>query len=194
MSWSISLYPATEYKGIVAFGNLVESETEWTVGTFYIPAYGHNDFSGIEKNFVFWSQDERLYCFYAVEHGQQTVLQLEQARVEEVFITPALPWAYGPLHGGAICRHDGSLYHFFNSRDKAGRYSIGCATMEGQPPFAMKSISPKPTLRGEEGVCLDKAARPKNHVVFACGAIRENGQTLLSYGFNDHSCRILKLT
>lgn len=54
MSWTISRYPSADFRCVVAYGELVPDGAGWKVGKYFIPKYGRNDFSGLEKNFVFW--------------------------------------------------------------------------------------------------------------------------------------------
>src|SRR6185436_20713552 len=97
-----------------------------------------------------------LYCWYGIVKGQQIVLRMDGARVEEVFQSEALPWAWGNIHGGAICPGtNGNFLLFFNSRiggkdREKHRYNIGVAELSGSPPFGMVRIARKPCVRGEE--------------------------------------------
>lgn len=200
ISFTVSQWPATEFRSIVAISTLTETPTHWEMSKPTIPQYGRNAFDGIEKNFIFISRGETLWCIYRVTGNEQIVLQLDGARVEEVFKAKALPWAKAEIHGGAVCEGpNGNLYHFFNSHTshkdrQLDRYFVGCAELSGLPPFDMLRISSAPILSGEEGYCLDKNPRFKPNVVFVCGAIYENGQFLVSFGFNDCQCKIEKLT
>lgn len=54
ISWTVSLWPATEFRAIVGYGQLLESSEAWTIGKFYIPDFGRNDFTACEKNWVFF--------------------------------------------------------------------------------------------------------------------------------------------
>lgn len=200
LSATISAYPATDFKAVCGYGALVEERESWRIKSFVIPSYGSNDFSAIEKNFVFFSQRETLYCIYGVIGNEQIVLQLEGGKVEEVYRSPSLQWPWGPIHGGAVCEAgNGSLYHFFNShtehKDRTlDRYRIAVAEIDGVAPFDMQRISQRPIIVGEEGACLDKNPRFKPNVCFACGAIQEGDGYLLSFGWNDAQCRLIRLT
>lgn len=134
-----------------------------------------------------------LYCWYGIVNKEQIILRLEGEGVKEVYRSPALEWKWGEIHGGAICRTPKQLLLFFNSRLR-GRYHCGCAELSGEPPFTMLRISKLPILYGQEGAKLDDNPRFKPRVVFACGAIWENNQVLLSYGFNDCESRIVRLS
>lgn len=200
-SCTVSQWPAAVFRSVVVIGELLETETHWKIHRFCIPQFGRNDFTNLEKNWVFWEHQSKLYCLYMTNKDQQTILEFDESfRVEQVHKSKALPWKQGPPHGGAICRSpNGNYLHFFNARtggtDRAShRYNIGCAELAGEPPFEVLRISASPLLLGEEGYCLDKNPRYKNNVVFSTGAIYENGQFLLAHGFNDAQCRIAKFT
>lgn len=200
ISFTVSQWPATEFRSIVAISTLTETPTHWEMSKPTIPHYGRNDFTAIEKNFIFISRGATLWCIYRVIGNDQIVLQLDGARVEEVFKAKALPWPKAEIHGGAICEGpNGNLYHFFNSHTshkdrQLDRYFVGCAELSGLAPFDMLRISSTPILTGVEGACLDGNPRYKNNVVFVCGAIYENGQFLISHGFNDAQCRIARFS
>lgn len=140
-----------------------------------------------------------LYCWYGVKNGQQIILRMDGARVDEVFQSQSMPWAWGDIHGGSICHgENGNLLLFFNSRingkDRSlDRYQIGVAELSGSPPFEMLRIASKPVVRGEEGICLDGNKRYKANVVFLCGAIREGEGWIISFGNNDNDGRLMKL-
>lgn len=199
VSWTISQWPATTFRSVVACGELVEGDESWRIVNFYLPHHGKNDFSATEKNWLFFSRHERLWCLY-LTGDEQIILQMEGGIVEEVIKSKALPWPYAPIHGGAICEgENGNLLHFFNSHtEKKDRllhfYRIGVAELSGQPPFDMLRISSRALVAGEEGVCLDKNPFFKSNVVFCCGAVPQNGHWLVGYGYNDCQCRIVKVT
>lgn len=198
-SFTVSQWPATEFRAVVGYGQLQETDTHWKLKTFYLPGYGKNDFTAIEKNWVFFETPAALFCWYGIVNDEQIVLQLEGPRIEEVFTSKALPWSQGPIHGGAICEGDnGNLLHFFNARtggkDRSHhRYNIGVEELSGAAPFDMLRIGVRPVLLGEEGYCLDDNKRFKPRVVFCCGAIKDGNSYIVSFGNNDNDCRIVRL-
>lgn len=200
ISWTVSQWPATEFKSVVAYGALLETPESFHIRPYHIPGYGANDFTTIQKNWLFISKGETLYSIYGVKNGEQIVLQLEGARVEEVFKSKALPWPYAELHGGAVCDFEnGNMLHVFNShtthRDRSlDRYRCGVAELSGVPPFDMLRLSKRPIITGEEGYCLDKNPRYKSNVAFVCGVIKDGDSFLISFGHNDNDCRIIRLT
>jgi hypothetical protein len=102
-SFTISQYPATTFASVVGYGRLTETKDAWHIGPYYIPNYESNDFTAIQKNWIFLSHGEQLWCIHGVRGNEQIVLQLEGARIEEVYKSKALPWRYADIHGGAIC-------------------------------------------------------------------------------------------
>lgn len=195
MVWTVSQYPAVQFRCITVFGQLVQDATGWTVGQHFAPQHGKNDFSALEKNWASFSFNGHIVCCYSTTEDVQTFLQVNNTgNIAAVLTSKALPWAYGPVHGGCITRKpDGKLLHFFNSRLNH-RYHVGAAELSPEPPFDMLRISKSPILYGQEGAKLDDNPRFKKNVVFACGAIWENNHVLLSYGWNDCESRIVRLS
>lgn len=189
MACTVSQYPTVQFRSIVLIAQLIQNETGWEIGKHYAVQYEGNDFSRTQKNWLCFQE----FCWYGVVYGEQIVLKLKDENVAEVYKSKSLEWKWGDIHGGAMCRTPKQLLLFFNSRLK-GRYHIGCAELSPEPPFTMLRISKSPILYGQEGAKLDDNPRFKPRVVFACGAIWENGNALLSYGENDHRCCVVKLS
>lgn len=200
LSYTNSLFPATVFRSVAAYGRLTQDAEGWKVGCI-IPQYGRNDFSALEKNWTFISRKHDLWCLYMTHERQATFIQLDGGKVVSEATGKVLPWGYGERHGGTIVsRPDGRHLHFFSSRTNAGsrernRYLIGCAELSAEPPFDMLRISRRPIVYGEEGANLDKKnKRFKPSVCFPTGAIQEGKDWLLAYGWNDCECRVLRLT
>lgn len=200
LSWTCSQYPTTQFRCVIVFGRLVFAEDRWQIERFAIPTYGKNDWTALEKNWVAFNVNGSLWSYYDTKEAVQTFIRLDGDKVVESVKSKSLEWRWGPIHGGAICRaENGNLLHFFNSRLgnlAAGthRYHVGVAELSPHPPFDMLRISSRPILHGEEGYCLDGHRWHKSNVVFACGAVRQAGEILLSYGWNDSKCRVVRLT
>lgn len=200
MSWTISQWPATIFRAVMCYSELQKTPEGWTAKGRNIPSFGKNNFSGIEKNWSFISHPAGLYCIYSTNETEQAVIKLNGSSAETVLQGSVLSWKHGPVHGGSVAPHlDGKLIHFFNSRTggeerNKHRYHIGCAILDGNPPFNMVGISKKPILSGEEGARVDNNVRFKPNVVFPCGAIKNGDGWLLAYGWNDCECRIARLT
>jgi predicted GH43/DUF377 family glycosyl hydrolase len=200
-SFTVSQYPAIEFRAIIVYGELVETDAAWTIPKFFIPAFGKNDFTGTEKNWLFWEHQGKLFCLYLTNDNEQIILELDGARVEASHKSKALPCPWGtPIHGGAICEgENGNLLHFWNShtahRDRSlDRYLVGVAELSGVPPFDMVRISKRPILVGEEGACLDRNPHYKNNVCFVCGAMKTGeNEWIVSFGRNDAQACLVKL-
>lgn len=196
MSWTISQYPTSQFRAAVAIGELIQDDSGWSVGNYFLPAYGRNDFSGMEKNFCPYVVNDQLYVWYGIVNNEQIVFKLDGANVGEVYKSPALPWAWGEIHGGAITRTlEGKLIFVFNSRTgslavSTHRYYSAVAELSPSAPFQMLRISRSPVLRGQEGVNLDGYKFFKPSVVFCCGALCENDKLLIAHGWNDAKCRL----
>jgi len=196
MSWTIGRPSGNVHRCVLAMSRLLLDRC--AVGNVIIPRQGANDFSAMEKNWLAFEHENELWCYYSTSERTQTFVRLNGAQVAERVESESLPWNYGPIHGGAITRwKDDRLLFFFNSRTggdrQLHRYHIGCAELEGKPPFKMLRISTKPILYGQEGCNLTRNKFFKPNVVFACGAMAEGDRVLLAFGWNDSESRIAKL-
>ena len=199
MSWTIGRPTGNAHRCVVAMSRLLLDDSRCSVGSAIIPRQGVNDFSAMEKNWLAFEHENELWCYYATSERTQTFVRLNGEQVAERAESPSLDWSYGPIHGGAICRwKNDRLLFFFNSRTgdnnrQLHRYHIGCAELEGKPPFAMLRIATRPILYGQEGYNLTRNKFFKPNVVFACGAIAEADRVLLAFGWNDSESRIARL-
>lgn len=194
MSWTVSQYPATVFRCVVVIGELVQTDSGWSVGKHFSPQFGKNDFTALEKNWCPMEHEGNLYTLYLTNGDKQTWLKLDAlGNVAEVLSSKALPWNFGDIHGGCIAPYrDGKLVHFFHSRLQ-GRYHIAAAILAGEPPFDTLQISKRPIIYGNEGYCLDDNKRYKANVCFPGGAIKDGDSWLLAFGYNDDSCRLARL-
>lgn len=199
MSWTCSRNVGGLFRCAMAFGNLIVEDGQWKVDRYCLPTYGKNDWTALEKNWVAFELDGALWSYYDTKDNVQTFIRLQGEVVAESVKSRSFPWAYGPIHGGAILRSkSGTLLHFFNSRlghlaNGSHRYHIGVAELSANPPFDMLRISQRPVVYSEEGYNLDGYRWSKAHVVFACGAIYDAQGILLSIGWNDSKCRLIRL-
>lgn len=199
LSWTVSQYPTALFRCAVCFGELVQDDSGWSVGKYFYPNHGSNDFSALEKNWFPFDWRRETWCYYDTQGMEQTFLRLDGSKIGVVAKSRSLEWGYGPIHGGAICQlPNGNLLHFFNSRTgslaiNTHRYQVGCAELAGEPPFNMLRISRRPVLYGEEGVNRDGFKFYKPSVVFATGAIWKDGHVLLAHGWNDSKCKVVRL-
>jgi hypothetical protein len=176
-------------KCVVVYGELQLGQKAWKVANIKRVRYGANDWSAFEKNWVFWSQDERLFCLYASE-PQQVVIEVQGEEVVAEHKSPAMPCAFGTMRGDAIVQGDGELTRVFHTlqRFPSGkfRYFLGCSRMEATPPFRTTFVSPVPFLAGDE-------RRPKTlkhskpNVAFTCGMIRDGSDFVIPVSRDDDS-------
>jgi predicted GH43/DUF377 family glycosyl hydrolase len=200
LSWVESNYPITPFKSVVRYGFLEENGPR--IITPNIPG---NDFSTLQKNWVFFEHDLDLYCIYQC-HPQQVTYRLNGAEIAAEYRTPGPRWAYGHARGGtAPLQYEGNLIRFFHSGldNEFGqyyrRYFMGAYLMRPDPPFEVLATSFKPILYGGEIDRLKKADRElcqqhKRQVVFPGGAINVDDGWLVSVGVNDSACEIVKVT
>src|SRR5438093_6406216 len=55
MSATVSQWPATQFRSIVAYGQLLEVDDHWKLASWFVPNHAGNDFTGLQKNWVFLS-------------------------------------------------------------------------------------------------------------------------------------------
>lgn len=171
------------------------------------PKYGHNDFSGMEKNWVFFSHGGKVYAIYSCHHDH-IVLELDGEKVTREYHTPGPAWEYGEIRGGTppVPYKDGTWLRFFHSRiwdrkkprkprnkterilqpqDRIPwRYYVGALVMESEPPFRVLDVSSSPILTGTEQ-WVPGCPHWKPNVVIPYGCVpREDGWTV-SLGVND---------
>ncbi len=174
-------------------GSLKNVDGVWTLMDDIRPKIGRNDFSTIEKNWLFHEHDGKLFVLY----GDGQVFEIECDKSIKAHKSEILTWGFGIPHGGCLLPMDGKLLRFFHARtDDSPKpyywcYRVGVAVHEAQPPFNMTSINPNPILTGDEQWRDGKLHKRK--VVFPMGAIQRDGKIYLSYGQNDSACRIIEL-
>jgi predicted GH43/DUF377 family glycosyl hydrolase len=175
---------------------LKKADGSWTLDSTHQPQYGKNDWTGQEKNWVFFSDGSEPYVFYKTA-DEQTVLRLDyKCNVVEEYKTEAPEWKWGEMHGGTtpLPYDDAHWIRFFHSRTMIGpkpwpwRYYVGAALMENKPPFRTVALSQNPILVGGEGYFAPYPYKPK--VVFAGGAIQRGEEYLVSFGENDSASKI----
>jgi hypothetical protein len=177
----------------VVYGELHCGKSAWRVPNPTRIAYGS---STMEKNWVFWSQDGRLYCLYASQ-PEQIVLEVEGAKVIAEHRSPAPTWPYGDIRGDAIVPHDGKLTRIFHSTERYPsrkfRYFIGSALLEGNPPFHTLRVNQAPLCAGDER--RDKTLHhSKPSVIFTCGAIKERGEFVVAISRDDDSAELQRFS
>lgn len=199
-SFTISMAEDGLFKCVTAYGELTEENGAWHVKKYFVPKYGKNDFSSLEKNFVMWESDSKLLCLYRCE-PEQIILELDGEKVVKEHKSKPLRWGYGEIRGGTSpIEHDGKWLRFFHSRIGKEherydfRYFSGAMLMSPTPPYPMLALSREPILWGDEGYNLDGCKHHKGNVAIIYGAVKQGNDYLASYGYNDSRCRIIKLS
>lgn len=201
MSFVVSKYPTTIFSNYIAYGRLTHREGAWHINGFYRVDYGRNrSHNGMEKNWLFFSYENHLYCIYSC--GQfQTILRIEGESAEDDFQSPALQWNYGTVKGGSVpVEFNGNWLRFFHSRLDTNpgsirhRYFCGAIVMENKNPFRMLQISKWPVILGDEGCDINGIKHYKPNVVFVGGCVKRQDQFVVSYGYNDCQCRLASIS
>lgn len=199
VSWTIGLWPVSVHRSKVALGKVRQVAGQWQIDSYFVPEYGRNDGTRMEKNWLPFECNGKLWAYYETNEHDQVFIRFEGPAVVETVRSPAPKWNYGPIHGGAIgAAKDDTLWFFFNSRINGNgttldRYHIGCAELRRLPPFEVLRIGKKPVLYGQEGYNLDGYRFFKPNVCFATGLVQEKDRLLLAHGWNDAEARVAKL-
>jgi len=169
-----------------------------------LPAIGKNDFTAMEKNWVFFEAEGSLYVIYRCGSTQQ-IMRLEGSQASQPLESPVPHWPYGQPRGGtAPVPYEGKLLRFFHTHlqneltPPHHRYYIGACLMDSTPPFAVTAISRRPILYASEADDLTPEQRKackhwKQSVVFPGGVVAQDGYWLLAIGENDSACKIVKV-
>lgn len=192
---------------VTAYGRLMP---DGSMPKLLVPEFGHNDFSGMEKNWVFFSHGGKVHAIYACDPVHR-VIELDGEKVTNEYrtvIDAAQHWTYGEIRGGTppVPYKDGTWLRFFHSRiwdrkplrkprTKAERvfnptdripwrYYVGALVMESEPPFRVLKVSSSPILTGgEQWVPGCPHWKPNVTIPYGC-VPQENGWTV-SVGVND---------
>jgi predicted GH43/DUF377 family glycosyl hydrolase len=156
-------------------------------------AIGHD---GREKNWTPFSYNNEVHFVYNTA-PVHTVFDLKGNIYQHEWNAD---FKYGYLRGGTPAYNMGDYYlSFFHSSyklnsEKWGRvYFAGAYAFESKPPFKPIAYTKEPLIKGE---FMDMGiARPCNvvFVVFPCGAVLNNGEWTVSFGYNDYENRIFKI-
>lgn len=200
LSWVQSKFPR-DISAIVKYGNFSET----FIGHIVQARVGRNDWTAIEKNWVFWGDEDSTFCLYQCSPSHK-VFCLEGTEIMATFETESPTWPYGAIRGGTSpIAYEGKLLRFFHSQlrlepsEPRHRYFVGAYLMEPQPPFKVLAQSRHPIVYASE--LHDLGGQPsgpcfhfKPNVVFPGGAVVRDGYWLLALGINDCQCTIAKIT
>lgn len=202
MSYVESTWPDVPPNAVVKHGVFINGE----VGAMVQPSIGKNDWTAIEKNWVFFSHKDVLFCIYQCSPVHEIWSLNEIHSGLPPLVTAAPAWPYGPIRGGTPpIEYEGKLLRFFHSAlyneltPDRWRYYAGCYLMEPEPPFAVVRVSKRPILYGSEIDDLTPKERQsvkpwKSKIVFPGGAVARDGYWLVSVGCNDSACCLVKVT
>jgi hypothetical protein len=181
-------------KCIIGFGKLSEDGkiTDWVE-----PKYGVNNWTSMEKNWVFWSSD-KLRFFYRLSPTHE-VCELEGEKVTKVYKSECPPCNFGEPRGGTSpVLYQGKLLRFFHAMQRNEKsdlwwtYHVGAMLVEPTPPFKVVAISKHPIYSGtEEYVSGHKYWKPR--VAIPYGVIETGYGWDVSLGINDFRCATLKV-
>lgn len=200
MSYVLSTWPKIPTTSVVRYGKTLPVKPHTIKGSFQ-PAFGRNDWSAMEKNWVFFGYEDKIYVIYQSQ-PEQVVFELSGIVNKDPLDTPALTWKWGEIKGGTIpVPYNGRLLRFFHSTldneppPWRRRYYLGAMVMEATPPFKQLAISRKPVARGSEGDELTPMERlacihRKPKVIFPAGCIPLQDGWCVSCGIND-CCSVL---
>lgn len=172
------------------------------VKEFNIDPLPRNDGSSIQKNYVYFSVKDRLFCIYQC-HPVHSVYEITNGNI--LHVTAAPKWPYGEIRGGTPpVPYEGKLLRFFHSRlmNEFGpfshRYYVGAYLMNPEPPFEIVKVSKNPILYGSESGDLNRDQRKacahwKPNCVLPFGVVERDGGWLVSVGVNDSACSIVKV-
>lgn len=199
MSFIVSKWPDMA-KSVVRYGRLDHGKLVDIVQ----PAHGSNDWSDMEKNWVFYENTVGQY------QGQLHVIY--RCGITQKIYIPALvettespKWPYGLIKGGTTpLPYEGHWLRFFHStldnemNPQRRRYYMGAMLMKNTTPWECVAVSKKPIIYGSEVDNLTKEQRKecrhwKPQVIFPGGAIEKDGGWIVSIGVNDSACVLAKV-
>lgn len=205
MSLTVAIFPGVTSVPppcITIYGRLENRETKWELVDVVQPKFGNNDWSGQNKNNVFFEHGGRIYQVYQCSPEQVIVRVNEDGSVDEVFRTKSPSWEHGEIRGGTQPLNflGGTRWlRFFHSLHKHGNnrsdwtYSIGALVMQKEHPFQIERISKFPVFSGDERF-VAHCSHWKQGCALPYGAIPDGDGWIISIGVNDCMCGLLKVS
>jgi hypothetical protein len=200
LAYVTSTAQAGQFRSVIRYGELLRGpKGEYTIAKQFQPNYGHNNWRGMEKNWVPIVHDGRLFFIYGATDSIQTVIEVRENTVIAEHKTDVPTWDFGPIRGGCVLEHEGKLLRFFHSRVGSPhqyydfRYYMGVALMESKPPFNTLTVNLVPILAGNEQY-TPGCFHWKPNVTIPYGAIHSAGKIQVSIGLNDCKCAVVDLT
>ena len=146
-----------------------------------------------EKNWAFFSRDDRLYCVYTIK--PHVVFEIDGEEIVQVWETPnPCPWSGGHMRGGACPVLVGNrYYHWFHGRIGAYNdtvYNTGVYTFATEPPFAPIAMTRHPIQWADPAARVGQTTGAA--VVFVAGAVLDPFAKTwtVSYGVQDRAIEV----
>lgn len=200
LSYVESEWPNNPNKARVCYGPLVFTGEEWTMPTRYKPQPSY--MQDLEKNWVFFSENEKLYCIYSSSPSFRA-FELNEDQILNSWEEPGLSWKWGPIRGGsAPVIYEGKCVRVFHSTTwinpppTVWRYWIGAMECDLEPPHKPIRIAKMPIAGGsahdhvwrEEGKPCE---HHKMNVIFPGSLWAGGGGLCMSLGVNDDASYIV---
>ncbi len=188
-----SKLPGTNFDPCIqAFGELTP---EGSIINWIEPRVGKNDWSGTEKNWVFFESGGKLHVTYS-HSPAHVVYELDDKGSKKQEYRSAVPvCSFGEPRGGTQhVQYNGQWLKFFHTNqvnlksDARQNYHMGAMVMEKHPPFRITKISRQPILSGNELYSPAPRWKPKCRLCY--GVLENTGAWEISMGANDCSCEI----
>lgn len=150
----------------------------------------------IDKNWIFFERNEKLYATYSLDAGRHRVLDFtsEGPRIRYTTNYRAVGCPPGGvMRGGTnvLLHSDGLLYGMAHIWTPDWTYYLTAYALEAQPPFRLVRLSRQPLYRGRPDRYSDGRSRA---VIFPCGLVRQETGWLISAGENDRCVRLFSLS
>lgn len=207
MSLTVAVFPGvpnTSPPCITIYGKLYKEGDFWELRDIVVPKFGGNDWSGQNKNNVFFEHNKKLHQIYQCS-PEQIVVRAKDADSptevsDEVYRTESPSWEHGEIRGGTQPLIFGEKWlRFFHSLHKHGNdrrdwtYCIGALVMQKEPPFKIERISKFPIFSGDERF-VPHCQHWKQGVAIPYGAIPDGDGWIVSVGLNDSMAATIRLT
>jgi len=155
------------------------------------------NFIGTEKNWAFFSWNDRLFFIYDTTTGNVIEVDDKTADVINSWQHKRFHWPFGHMRGGTapvFVKDLGWLAFIHSATDHAWlkrRYSMSAVVFAPEPPFAITRLSRLPILYGtqQEAFC----GSGNGQCIFPSGVILNGEQWDVSAGVNDTFNVILHL-
>ena len=182
----------------LALQKLAILDDNWKVERVIDIEFGDNGF-GQEKNWQFFSRNDRLYFVYSI--APHITVELDKDyKVRKRWIVDVNNSFMGLLRGGTPPQHVGGGYqafvHFHTEHfTRMRRYAMCSYKFRDKPPFEPYALSEVLLRASEEDPVIPNLGTPDWNplVVFPCGVVRRKDHWLVSAGINDSLDVLLKL-